>query len=52
MDVSGPVAVFLFFLLLFVDMFFYGFDAAIDNLNEKEILHKAEEKDRRSIRLS
>ena len=53
MDVSGPTAAFLFFLLLFVDMFFYGFDAAIDNLNEKEILHKAEEeKDRRSIRLS
>ena len=50
---SGPVAIFLFFLLLLVDMFFYGFDAAIDNLNEKEILHKAEEeKDRRSMRLS
>lgn len=49
MDISGPVAIFLFFLLLLVDMFFYGFDAAIDNLNEKEILHKAEEeKDRRS----
>ena len=48
MDISGPVAIFLFFLLLLVDMFFYGFDAAIDNLNEKEILHKAEEeKDRR-----
>ena len=43
MDISGPVAIFLFFLLLLVDMFFYGFDAAIDNLNEKEILHKAEE---------
>ena len=53
MDISGPVAIFLFFLLLLVDMFFYGFDAAIDNLNEKEILHKAEEeKDRRSVRLS
>ena len=53
MDMSGPVAIFLFFLLLLVDMFFYGFDAAIDNLNEKEILHKAEEeKDRRSMRLS
>ena len=38
MDMSGPVAIFLFFLLLLVDMFFYGFDAAIDNLNEKEIL--------------
>ena len=35
MDMSGPVAIFLFFLLLLVDMFFYGFDAAIDNLNEK-----------------
>ena len=34
-------------------MFFYGFDAAIDYLNEKEMLHKAEEeKDRRSVRLS
>ena len=43
MDISGPVAILLFFLLLLVDMFFYGFDAAIDNLNEKEILHKAEE---------
>ena len=53
MDMSGPVTIFLFFLLLLVDMFFYGFDAAIDNLNEKEILHKAEEeKDRRSMRLS
>ena len=53
MDVNGPVAIFLFFLLLVVDMFFYGFDAAIDSLNEKEILHKAEEeKDRRSIRLN
>ena len=51
MDISGPVAILLFFLLLLVDMFFYGFDAAIDNLNEKEILHKAEEeKDRRSVR--
>ena len=29
MDMSGPVAIFLFFLLLLVDMFFYGFDAAI-----------------------
>ena len=28
MDMSGPVAIFLFFLLLLVDMFFYGFDAA------------------------
>mgnify|MGYP001105765218 CR=1 FL=1 len=36
MDISGPVAILLFFLLLLVDMFFYGFDAAIDNLNEKE----------------
>jgi hypothetical protein len=27
MDISGPVAILLFFLLLLVDMFFYGFDA-------------------------
>ena len=44
MDMSGPVAIFLFFLLLLVDMFFYGFDAAIDNLNEKEIYIKQRKK--------
>ena len=35
MDMSGPVAIFLFFLLLLVDMFFYGFDAAIDKLRSE-----------------
>lgn len=44
MDISGPVAIFLFFLLLLVDMFFYGFDAAIDNLNEKRSYIKQRKK--------
>ena len=34
MDMSGPVAIFVFLMLLLVDMFFYGFDAAIADLNE------------------
>lgn len=44
MDISGPVAILLFFLLLLVDMFFYGFDAAIDNLNEKRSYIKQRKK--------
>ena len=53
MDISGPVAILLFFLLLLVDMFFMDLMPPSTTLNEKEILHKAEEeKDRRSVRLS
>lgn len=44
MDISGSVAILLFFLLLLVDMFFYGFDAAIDNLNEKRSYIKQRKK--------
>ena len=50
---SGPTASIIFFIvLLLIDMFFYGFGAALDSLNEKEIERRAdEEKDRKSIRL-
>ena len=50
---SGPTASIIFFIvLLLIDMFFYGFGAALDSLNEKEIERRAdEEKDRRSLRL-
>lgn len=42
----------LFLLLLLVDMFFYGFGAAVNALNLKEIQKRAEEqKDKKSIRL-
>ena len=53
MDDDGPTASICFFLiLLFIDMFFYGFGAAVDSLNEKEIERRAEEeKDRKAIRL-
>ena len=52
-DDSGPTASIIFFIvLLLIDMFFYGFGAALDSLNEKEVERKAdEEKDRRSLRL-
>lgn len=53
MDDSGPTASIIFFVvLLFIDVFFYGFGAAMSNLNEKEVERKAEEeKDKKSIRL-
>ena len=53
MDDGGPTASIIFFIvLLLIDMFFYGFGAAIHSLNEKEIERRAEEeKDRKSIRL-
>ena len=36
MDDGGPTAsIFFFVVLLFIDMFFYGFGAAVDSLNEK-----------------
>ena len=42
----------MFLLLLIIDVFFYGFGAAIRNLNHKEIEQRAqEEKDKRSVRL-
>lgn len=54
MDDSGPTASIIFFILLvFTDMFFYGFGSAISGLNGKEIERKAEEeKDSKSRRLA
>ncbi|MCM1064882.1 MAG: hemolysin family protein [Eubacterium sp.] len=53
MDDDGPTAsIIIFIVLLFVDMFFYGFGAAITALNAKEVERRAQEdKDRRSLRL-
>lgn len=53
MDDDGPTAsMLLFAVLLLVDMFFYGFGAAIHLLNTKEIQRKVEENDKKSIRLN
>lgn len=53
MDDGGSAAsIILFIVLLLIDMFFYGFGAAITALNEKEVERKAEEeKDKKSIKL-
>lgn len=53
MDDGGPTAsIILFVLLLFINMFFFGFGAAISALNFKDIERRAEEeKDKKSIRL-
>lgn len=59
MDDGGPTASIIFYVaLLLIDMFFYGFGAAVDSLNEKEIERRAEEEpeekrsgDKKSIRL-
>jgi len=53
MDDSGPTAsIIVFIVLLLIDMFFYGFGAALTALNAKEIERKAQEDgDRRSLRL-
>lgn len=53
MDDSGPTAsIICFLLLLLIDMFFYGFGAATNNINRKEVERRAEEdKDKKSIRL-
>ena len=57
MDDGGPTASIIFYVaMLLIDMFFYGFGAALDSLNEKEIERRAEEdieghsRDRKSIR--
>ena len=52
-DADGPTAsLIFFFVLLLIDIFFYGFSAAIQALNEKEIERRAEEeKDKKAIRL-
>ncbi|MDE7269690.1 MAG: HlyC/CorC family transporter, partial [Acetatifactor sp.] len=51
MEDAGPMAGIIFFVLLLMDIFFYGFDAAVSNLNEKELERRAEEKDVKSRRL-
>lgn len=53
MDDGGPTAsIIIYVVLLLVDMFFYGFGAALSSLNEKEIERRAEEeKDKKAIRL-
>lgn len=53
MDDDGPTASIIYFVvLLLIDVFFYGFGAALSSLNEKEIERRAEEdKDKKSIRL-
>lgn len=53
MDDDGPTASIIFFaVLLLIDIFFYGFGAAVNSLNQKEVERRAEEeKDRKSVRL-
>ena len=53
-DDSGPTASIIFFIvLILIDMFFYGFGAAITSLNTKEVERKAEEeKDKKSLKLA
>lgn len=53
-DDGGPTAsIIIYAALLFVDMFFYGFGAALSSLNRTEIERRAEEeKDKKSIRLN
>ncbi|MCM1058161.1 MAG: hemolysin family protein [Firmicutes bacterium] len=52
MDDGSAASIILFVVLLLIDMFFYGFGAAISALNEKEVERKAEEeKDKKSIKL-
>lgn len=50
---DGPTASIIFFaVLLLIDIFFYGFGAAVNSLNQKEVERRAEEeKDRKSVRL-
>ncbi|MDR0949035.1 MAG: hemolysin family protein [Lachnospiraceae bacterium] len=54
MGEDGPSAsYFLLFITVVIDMFFYGFGAAISQLNAKEVLRKSvEDKDKKSARLS
>ncbi len=50
---SEPAATIILLLLVLIDVLYYGFGAAIEQLNAKEITERAEEKgDRKSVRLS
>ena len=53
MDDDGPTASIIYYVaLLLVDVFFYGFGAALVLLNEKEIERRAdEEKDKKALKL-
>ncbi len=52
MDDDGATAsIILFFVLLLVDMFFYGVGAAMRSLNVKDVEKKAEEKDKKAVKL-
>ncbi len=53
MEDGGPTAsIIIFLILVLVDMFFYGFGAAVEQLNPKDVEKRAqEEKDKRSQRL-
>lgn len=53
MDDGVPTAnIIIFAALLLIDMFFYGFDSAIHNLNFKDTAKKADDKNKRAKRLS
>ena len=50
---SEPAATIILLLLVLIDVLYYGFGAAIEQLNVKEITERAEEKgDRKSVRLA
>ena len=53
-DDSGSTASIIFFIaLVLIDVFFYGFGAAITSLNAKEVERRAEEeKDKKSLKLA
>lgn len=51
MDISEPGATIILIFLLLVDMLYYGFGAAVDQLNVNEIELKAQGGDRKSERL-
>ena len=51
MDDGGPTASYLiFFALLFIDVFFYGFSAAVKELNSKELSDQLEESGNKKVR--
>lgn len=52
MDDSGPMAGWIIFLvLMFTDILFYGFGAAVKEVNTKELSEKAQEGDKKAARL-
>lgn len=52
MDDSGPTAGYIiFFILMLTDILFYGFGAAVKELNTKELSEKAQEGSKKAARL-